>query len=242
MIGAMTDLGDRLRAARKKAAMTQKKLAGLIGVERATISQWEIGQHLPGRDSLLSFAEHTGVRVDDLVKDEINDNHAEMPLADQPKVDMINTESEVRVADVPEPLPRSMPKNVPVFGAAAGATEGEFILNGEISEYIRRPPGVENAPHVFAIWVAGDSMAPRYFDGELIYVHPGRRCAPGDFVVIELTPTEDGSRPAFVKRLIRRTADSVIVEQLNPQREIIFPAKLVGRLLRILTTRELMGL
>ncbi|MGH9894062.1 MAG: helix-turn-helix domain-containing protein [bacterium] len=39
----MSDLGDRIRESREKAPMTQQRLAKLVGVSRASVSQWESG-------------------------------------------------------------------------------------------------------------------------------------------------------------------------------------------------------
>ena len=63
-------------------------------------------------------------------------------------------------------------------------------------------------------------MEPRYEPGDYLYCHPNKQARRGDYVVVALT----GQR-AVVKRFVRRTKESVIVEQLNPAEEIVIPAK-----------------
>lgn len=43
----MTDLGDRIRAARNDAGLTLSALAQVLGVDRQTIHRWETGERAP---------------------------------------------------------------------------------------------------------------------------------------------------------------------------------------------------
>src|SRR5690606_36977780 len=61
---------------------------------------------------------------------------------------------------------------VPVYGRAVGGALGEYIFNGEMIATEPCPPGVENVQDAYAVYVDGDSMAPRYRAGETVYVHP----------------------------------------------------------------------
>lgn len=227
-------LGTMMGAARRRRGLTQQQVADELGVKRPTVSQWENNLEKPGRERLLAFADLCGVTIEQLTKNGIDD------VTIPPKATGA-TISEATAADVGELRFQEMPRNVPVLGTAAGGGEGDFILNGDIAEYVRRPPGVANAPQIFAVWVTGDSMHPRYTEGDLIYVHPGRRPKIGDYVLIEMVPTTDGSRPAFIKRLLRRSEEAIVVEQFNPAREVTFDARTVAHIYRILSTAELMG-
>lgn len=48
----MAEVGTRLRAARERIGMTQAEAAGLAGVKRPAVSNWEAGRSLP---NLLQF-------------------------------------------------------------------------------------------------------------------------------------------------------------------------------------------
>jgi len=188
---------------------------------------------------LLALAELLDTSMDDLAREPIV-NHKDAILL--PPSDSIVPQTEAALANVAEQHFQQMPQNVPVMGTASAGVEGEFVLNGEISEYVRRPPGIANAPQVFAIWVTGSSMYPRFAEGELAFVHPGRRATPGDDVLIELNPAADGSRPAFIKRLVKRTADALIVEQFNPPGQLTFTLSTIAAVFRILSVTDLLGI
>lgn len=147
--------------------------------------------------------------------------------------------AEPRLAAIP-PLSQ-LPRDVEVLGVAVGGDDGVFMFNGSIADYVRRPPGIAAADQVFGLYVVGDSMAPRFEDGDLIYVHKGRRPAVGNDVVVELHGQDGQAGQCFVKRLRRRTGDRVVLHQFNPEREIEFPAAQVRQVYKILTTAELLG-
>ena len=235
----MKTLGSRIREARGRKGLRQKDVAAQLGVRDATISQWETNREKPGRERLLALAALLDTTADDLAREPIV-NHKDGIFL--PPTDSIVPQTEAALANVAEQHFQQMPQNVPVMGTAAAGAEGEFVLNGEISEYVRRPPGIANAPQVFAIWVTGSSMYPRFAEGELAFVHPGRRPTPGDDVLIELNPTADGARPAFIKRLVKRTADALVVEQFNPPSQITFALTTVAAVFRILSVTDLLGI
>lgn len=135
------------------------------------------------------------------------------------------------------------PRNVPVLGTGVGGDEGDFRFNGQRIDHAPRPPGIADRLDVYAIYVVGDSMAPAYEDGTLIYVDPHRRPAPRDYVVVEKHgSSEDEPGDAFVKRLVRRSAAKVVVEQFNPKDEITFAEADVKRVHRVIPWPELIGI
>ena len=134
-----------------------------------------------------------------------------------------------------------LPRDVEVLGVAVGGEDGVFAFNGSVADYVRRPPGIQAADQIFGLYVVGDSMAPRYEDGDLIYVHKGRRPAIGNDVVVELVGSDGQPGHCFIKRLIRRTGRDVVPRQFNPDREVRISAGRVKQIYKILTTAELLG-
>lgn len=59
--------GKRLRAARRKAGLTQKELAKAAGTYQEEISRWENGYKLPGVYTLYKMAKAMNVSVGWLV-------------------------------------------------------------------------------------------------------------------------------------------------------------------------------
>lgn len=143
----------------------------------------------------------------------------------------------------PEPPPRAaMPRDVPVLGTAAGSARGAFQLDTAAIDYVRRPPGIGVSRDIYALYVVGSSMSPRFEEGELIYVSERRPARVGDYVVVQTVDPRDGMVQAYVKRLARRTEAALLLEQFNPLAEIRIDATEVRAVHRILTLNELFGI
>jgi SOS-response transcriptional repressor LexA len=128
---------------------------------------------------------------------------------------------------------------IPVYGAAQGGSDGLFPWNGEIVDYVSRPPHLAGAIGPYAVYVAGSSMEPRYYAGEVVYIHPGRTVTPGAFVLVQVKPGSEGEAPrAFIKRLVRRTATKMTFEQFNPPKELDIKAGDIQSMHRIVGNAE----
>lgn len=113
---------------------------------------------------------------------------------------------------------------IPLYGHAIGGVDGEFPLNGNRLDHILAPPGLTVARGAYAVTCAGESMEPRYFDGETVFVDPEMRVRRGDFVVAQIANPEEGSPPlAYIKRFVRHNDKELILEQFNPAKELRFP-------------------
>jgi phage repressor protein C with HTH and peptisase S24 domain len=127
-----------------------------------------------------------------------------------------------------------------VRGVTVGGDDSFFYF-GDVIDQVRRPPGIRNAKNVAALNVAGESMLERFQPGELIYIQL-REPAPGDDVVVELHPEDEGDAPkSFLKRLVRKSGRQIECLQLNPRAEINFDRGEVANLWRVLTLRDLLG-
>lgn len=141
------------------------------------------------------------------------------------------------------PAPAAMPLNVPVYGVCEGGSDGAFEMNGSVIDFVRRPPGILHAKNVYAVYVVGTSMEPRFEPGDLLYVSPNKPAQPGCDVVIQMVgETEDSPRRCYVKRLVRRSPSAVRVRQYNPDKEYELNGREVLAIHRVLTAAELLGI
>lgn len=62
------EIGERLRAARHHAGLTQLQLGERIGRDHRTIHRWEYAQRVPNLEDLLLLADALGVSLADLVR------------------------------------------------------------------------------------------------------------------------------------------------------------------------------
>ncbi len=145
------------------------------------------------------------------------------------------------IAEIPQAS--GLPLDVPVYGTAVGGEDADFEMNGDVIDRVRRPAGLANAKNAFALYVVGESMSPRYDEGDLIFVHPGRPPVAGCDVVVELHAQDDrGRNKALLKTYRGKTPNLLLLSQLNPRGDFEIPLDQVKQVLRVLRTNELLGI
>jgi phage repressor protein C with HTH and peptisase S24 domain len=215
---------QRLRRAREQAGFPRaSEAARAMGIEEPTYLGHENGSRGLSR-AAARYARFFGVSLDWLI--------------------------DGRGAPEAEPLPAHVPANwapapprngelggpahfgarIPAYGQAVGGRDGEFILNGNRIVDILAPPSLAGVPDAYAVYVVGDSMEPRYFAGEAVFVNPRLPVRRGDFVVAQIA-VEDGAPPhAYIKRFVARDGRTLRLEQFNPKKTLAFP---VGRVISV---------
>ena len=73
---------DNVRRLRKSHDMTQEQLASILGVERATVAQWEAGTSYPRMGTAIELVRFFGISLDDLMADRMEDA-SDAPSADE---------------------------------------------------------------------------------------------------------------------------------------------------------------
>ena len=194
-------LNTRIFEARKKAHLTQNKLASLVHVTKAAVSSWEHGMS-PRRDKLEAIAKATNVSLEWLLLGNKNaGEYDSQQISDRPAI-----------------------KLIPVYGQAVAGINGEFAFDGKKLFEVPCPPQLLNVENAYGVEVAGDTMSPRYEDGEIVYIDTVRRVKKGDYVVAQIMMREEDSFPtAFIKRFIRHNEKELVLTQLNPAKELVFP-------------------
>ena len=245
-----TPLAKSIRAARERRGISQQAVADHIGVSRQSVTHWETGKNLPSTEHLMEVCAFLGTSVEALKAGipavppapgigRIGD----FKMVNDQRQEARDFEQEMIRAHTDPASARQAPQDVPVYGIAVGGNDGSFFLNGEIVDYVRRPAGASRAKAVYAIFVVGSSMSPRYEEGELVYVNPGRPPAIGDYVVVQLADRDDGSPGvALIKRLTKRTGVSLTLSQFNPAKDIQIPLSDVKAMHHVMTTNELLGI
>jgi phage repressor protein C with HTH and peptisase S24 domain len=140
-----------------------------------------------------------------------------------------------RIQEVPA---KGAPGWIPVYGHAVGGKDGEFVLSGnQVSEVIA-PPSLLNVRDAYAVYVVGDSMEPRYFAGETVFVNPRLPISRGAFVVAQISKDEGPQPRAYVKRFLSQDGKRLRLEQYNPKKILEFPASTVVAIHRIVMSSE----
>ena len=226
-----TDLARRLAAYMKDREFNQRSLA----IE-AKLNETAVRDILIGRSRSPRYA--TLAALAGVLRCSVAELTGEAPPADA-------RAAPAELADaMPVPAPNQFPRDVEVLGVAVGgpAGNGDFSFNGTVIDHVRRPPGLSGASGVFAIYVVGDSMSPRFEAGELLFIDEARQPAIGDDVVVELYGADGQPGACYIKRLQRRSGSVVTLLQFNPPADDIkVPADQVRRIYRVMTAAELFG-
>lgn len=153
-------------------------------------------------------------------------------------------------------VPRGLARDVPIYGTALGAdlelkdnghhdVETMHIMMNEVLDYARRPPSMAARRDIYAVFVVGDSMYPRWSSGELAFVDPKRPPSIGDDVILQLrnrnNTEEDEIEVALIKRLQRRTGSGVKLEQFNPPLDFSLDVDRIASIHRVIPYSELLG-
>lgn len=127
---------------------------------------------------------------------------------------------------------------IKVLGLAECGPDGWSLWNGEIVDMVPRPPVLSGAPNGFAVYVIGTSMENRYHPGELVYVHPGRPVTPGAYVLVQLHPKDGDAPRAFLKRLVKRSGNKVVLEQFEPKKTFTLTSDEILSMYRVVGSGE----
>jgi len=203
-------LGDLIVQERKKRGWNQTQFGDAVGLSQKSVSDIEKGI-VGSTEQWQKLAEILGI------------SHAriqEMMLAAR--------RASGKVTRLPRTLkPASTPfvedraAQVPILGQAVGGDDGRMVFNGSVLGWVSRPHDLAGVPDAYAIYVAGESMEPRYRQGETVWVHPHKPPHVGSDVVVQLLAEVDGEPPSgFIKEYRGRSGDKVTLRQYNPARDI----------------------
>lgn len=212
MLDLMNEKHERLRQARMDAGFaTASAAATALGVTASTYRAHENGQN----DFQLAEAEVYGAKFGVspffLLTGKAG---AEANISAPPIVDSPNATMRGKL--------NGAGRMIPVYGRAVGGVDGEFEMNGSILYEVMAPPVLAEVRGAYAVAVSGDSMSPRYEDGEVCFVDPDRRVKKGDYVIVQIRVEEDGPLLAYVKKFCRRNSVELVLEQFNPPKELKF--------------------
>lgn len=175
-----SNIGDRIRNIRERRNLTQEDLADLSGVHRVTIAKYEAGRIEPKSKSLQKLASALEVSVDEIV----NDNSYLRSTA-------------------------SVSTKIPVLGTIPAGIPLEAIE--DIIDWEEIPAEwTRGGKEYFALKIRGDSMYPRYEDGDVIILRRTNEFLHNKDSVVMVNSDE-----ATFKR-IRVVGDGIMLQPINP--------------------------
>jgi transcriptional regulator with XRE-family HTH domain len=193
--GVVMTLGERLKDARKRAHYTQIELGKKIGALHNSISNWEKGRNAPDANTLERLCKVLGVSADYLVLGEgaqhVEDAYNSIEWDLIRRFRRLNPTAKGAILALCAYYKAAAPKVIPpatkLQAEAAGRREPAFTLVGRLStQSVAAGTGayldedqfeeimLEDTPLTrkasFFVPVAGDSMEPRYHNGDILAV------------------------------------------------------------------------
>lgn len=205
------DIAHLISNGLKAKGLSQHEAAKMIGVSQQTIHKMAtLG--LGGIETVRKAGQVLGISASEI-------DSALTARKAKPKSNV------ARMADLSPARANQHDKMVPVMGYAAGALPGNgHLIMGEQRALVACPPQLANVEGAFAVYVSGTSMMPRYIPGELLFIHPLKEPAPGDYVVAQIEDETSGEVFGYVKQFLRWDGDELVLWQHNPEGEMRFPA------------------
>lgn len=179
---------NKFKELRKKAGLTQIEFAEKLNVDQSTISKWEQDKAIPDIQTLVQLASFFNVSVDYL-------------MGREQKVD-----NNVRGMK----MERSVIK-VPVYGTIPAGVPIEMIEDSYIEDEEEIPSDwLKGGNTYFCLKVKGESMMPKFEDGDTLILKQQDDCESGDYCAVSINHSE-----CTFKKVIKRL-DGITLQPLNP--------------------------
>lgn len=207
----MTDLGEKLTALRRRAKLSQRALAERLaayGVEvtNQAVSKWETGLTQPNAEQFLALCR--ALDVDNIAAEFLGRRGGLLRELNEAGVRKVREYADLlRASGLYAPQEAPQGRVLPLYSLAVSAGTGQFLDSEDFENVSVGPETPETAD--YGVRVAGDSMEPRYRDGQTVWVQYRRTLRSGEIGVF----LYDGS--AYLKQLLV-DARGVRLHSLNP--------------------------
>ncbi|HHT16480.1 MAG TPA: LexA family transcriptional regulator [Papillibacter sp.] len=171
------NIGETLSRLRKERGYTQQQVAGYLSANgceatQKAVSKWERGFTMPNAEQFLLLCRFYGVRDVLAVFCEMPESLSELNALGKKRVEeyirLLSSDAEFR-AERDERPPRLV-RTIPLYSIPASAGTGQFLDSSDY-ELIEVDESVPLSA-TFAVKLSGDSMLPRFGDGQVVYVKP----------------------------------------------------------------------
>jgi transcriptional regulator with XRE-family HTH domain len=197
-------LSSRLRQARRRKRMTQLDLAKALEVSQSAVAQWESGRSFPSEDVVP--------RLRKLLEIDISPEEGRRKPGSR----------EFLAGLQQRPL-------LPIIGRPVREDPELVLLDGRDYGQTPAPPQLEAVPNATTVYARGHAMEPRYFPGELVYLHPDKAPNPGDFVFVTFKAPGFAAPVGYIRQFLGADSTHIRLRTLNPRDDQLLPREgLIG--------------
>jgi Predicted transcriptional regulator len=227
----MMSIGTILEQKRKERGLLQAELAALLAdegilVSKHAVSKWESDKTLPNAQQFLALCRE--LKIYDVLGEFLGEaDELRTGLNELGKKRLREYARLLRGSEAFRAIEQAPLRVLPLYDLAVSAGTGQF-LDGENYEMMECGVEVPEGAH-FGVRIAGNSMEPRYHDGQTIWVRQQRSLMSGEIGIF----LYDGD--AYLKKLVAEDGQ-VKLHSLNPAYEDIvvssaLPLRVLGKVL-----------
>lgn len=202
-------IGKTLSRLRRERGLSQKDVAHMLAlrgvdVTNQAVSKWEKGVSQPNAAQFLLLCRILDVED---ISGEFTGRGLASGLNAAGRDKLADYAQLLRLSGLYSDAPQTAKARLlPLYDLAVSAGTGQFLSDSS-HHMVEVDDGVPQSAQ-FGVRVAGDSMEPRYFDGQTVWVHPCETLDSGEIGVF----LYDGC--AYLKRLVRENG-RVLLRSLN---------------------------
>ena len=187
-------IGRKIAELRKKRRMTQKALGEKLadygaGVQAAAVTKWETGFTMPTAYQIIAICYALG--VPDLISEFTGMLPSQDPELDEKGLQKLDEYRELLIASgkykpkTAEPAIKISTIKIPTSYIKAAAGVGNF-MDDENFEEMEYPENAVPGGTDFALFVDGNSMAPIYINGQVVFVKQCSTVEPGQVGIFSI--------------------------------------------------------
>ena len=193
-----------LREARQRKKLTQVQLADALGVSQSGVAQWESGRSFPSKHLVPQIEKLLGIKVETEARGR-------------------RSTREITEAAFQRFL-------LPITGVPISGNPELVLLDGLAHGQVPAPPQLEAIHGAAAVYVRGQSMEPRYFPGELVYLHPDKPPNPGYFVFVTFNEPGFASPVGYIRQYLAQDLTHIHLRTLNPRKDHVLASDVFVRM------------
>ena len=189
---------DNIKRLKKEKNLTNESLSERSGISLGTLNKLLAGAtEDPKLSTLLALSRALGVSMDEMlgtssastIDSALTEKYSSLDRSGRETVDYIINKEYVRVTREREAKPYSLEnpqiRRIKLFNTAASAGTGVYLSDSDSSEISVYSNPITDAAD-FAVRVSGDSMMPRYHDGDILLAEQTNRVDEGELGIFSL--------------------------------------------------------
>lgn len=159
-----------------------------LGFNKSAVSTWCNGTRLPRMDKVDALAKYFNINRSDLIEE---------------RSDKTQEPSNV------EPISIGKTVSIPVYGRIPAGSPAE--ATEYIEDYIDVPISMAKGKELLALKVVGDSMYPKYIEGDYVLIQKQPDCDSGQDCAVRVNGND-----VTLKKVIKER-DGIMLQPINPE-------------------------